>query len=164
MFNAKQFRSLIVKPTLEALGHWSQDAENLLVMICAWESKGGTYLKQEEGPALGIYMMEPATHDYIWQFIFSKDRDFGMISNVLRASGIPIPYQENPRPNANSLILNFRYSTVMARVFFLRIKEPIPLGLHELGAYAKKYWNTEKGKATPDDYYQAYCHFEGIKS
>ncbi len=160
MINTKQFRSLVVRPVLEKLGHWSQEAENLLVMIMSWESKGGTYLKQEEGPALGIYMMEPATHSDLWQrWILHETKIF--LYNMATASDLD-PDTFIRFHNPEFMIGNLKYATAMARIFFLRIKEPIPLGLHPLAAYAKKYWNTEKGKATPDDYYQAYCRFEGI--
>jgi hypothetical protein len=156
MINAKQFRNIIVRSSLEMLGHWSQEAENLLVMIMSWESKGGTYLEQVNGPAQGIYMMEPATHDDIYENFISKNEK---LSNRLDAL---FDCNEVSHWHANMMAINMIYATAMARIFFLRVKEPIPLGLHELAAYAKKYWNTEKGKATPDDYYQAYCRFEGI--
>ena len=67
MIDNKQLRECIIKPTLDSLQMYSQAAEELLVFTCACESLGGTYLKQVKGPALGIYQMEPATYQDIWE-------------------------------------------------------------------------------------------------
>ena len=65
-FNAQQFRNLIIEPTLEAIGMNSTSAVELLLGTMATESWAGTYIKQiKNGPALGVYQMEPATHDDI---------------------------------------------------------------------------------------------------
>ncbi len=151
MFNSKQFRQLILQPTLKEMNLWSKEAEDLLCMVMAWESEGGTYLAQINGPAIGIFMMQPSTHDDIWENFLSKHTMWQDIA-IFR-------YHDQPY----EMISNLEYATAMARVFFLRIKEPIPKDLDSLSAYAKKYWNTEKGKATPEDYLQAYHKFEGIR-
>ena len=73
MLNYIQLKELIIIPTLHDLVSFSDDAVQLLLFTCAVESDGGTYLKQLKGPALGIYQMEPETHNDIWQnYIKSK--------------------------------------------------------------------------------------------
>ena len=67
MLNIKQLREFIIKPALYDLVMYSPEAEELLVFTCAVESKGCSYIKQIEGPALGIYQMEPATYNDLWQ-------------------------------------------------------------------------------------------------
>jgi hypothetical protein len=62
--NPKQLRELVIRPVLEYLHPdipYSHEAEDLLMMIAAHESHLGEYVKQVQGPALGIYQMEPDT-------------------------------------------------------------------------------------------------------
>jgi hypothetical protein len=58
----EQFESVVVRPTLERLGLPNVDkATACLMAIAAWESRGGRYLVQVKGPALGPWQMEPDT-------------------------------------------------------------------------------------------------------
>ena len=67
MIDHKQFRELIIRPSLMPLDLYSEDAEELLIGICAHESKGGTYLMQKDGgPAAGFFQMEPETYTDLW--------------------------------------------------------------------------------------------------
>lgn len=136
MIDSTHLREYVIRPVLKDMGHYSQAAENLLVMIAAHESKMGTYLKQIDGPALGIYQMEPTTARWL---------DDGY------------DYRSAQRLE-DDLTANLLYQTALARVFFTRFEEPLPheKDLQGLAAYAKKYWNTRAGKATPEDYLDAY--------
>jgi len=49
-----------------------------------------------------------------------------------------------------------------ARLHYLRIPEPIPGTIEEMGNYAKKYYNTYKGKARAEDYIRAFNKFYPI--
>lgn len=164
MFNPNQFRSLVIRPVLECLGPvipYSQEAEDLLFMTAAHESALGTYLKQVSGPALGIYQMEPDTHNDIWDNYLEYREDLRPL--VLRLLG--------RFGSVDTLVFNLAYATAMARIHYYRIKEPLPKKddypnnseeyLKALSQYAKKYYNTEKGKATPEDYYNAYIRYNG---
>lgn len=62
MLDCSQFRALIIEPVLSKLQLYSKDAEELLVFTCAAESLGGTLLHQIQGPAVGIFQMEPNTY------------------------------------------------------------------------------------------------------
>ncbi len=66
---AQQLHDYIIKPTLEYMGgnYNSDKARFLLLCTAAIESNCGYYIKQVDGPALGIWQMEPATHDDIWE-------------------------------------------------------------------------------------------------
>ena len=67
MLNIQQFRANIVRPTLEAIGAHSRAAEDL-VLGTALQESNLHYLRQlNEGPARGVYQMEPATYDDIWE-------------------------------------------------------------------------------------------------
>lgn len=149
MINAKQLREYVIIPALTDAGLDRSDAAvELLLMIAAHETQLGTYLKQVHGPALGIYQMEPNTyHDILINYI-GKRTD--LHERLIKM---------NPSMDERKLVSDLAFATVLARIFLLRIKEPIPSDLHGKAAYAKKYWNTPAGKATEDDYYKAYQRY-----
>ena len=60
-----EFRESVIKPTLEKMGLWSESAESLILGTAIQESRL-KYRKQiGGGPALGLFQMEPFTHDSI---------------------------------------------------------------------------------------------------
>ena len=123
----------------------SESAVRLLCMIAAHESGGFRYVRQIKGPALGLLQMEPATYKDV--------SDYGRRKGYL--------WKDLPC-DPKRMVFDFKFAVAMARIFFLRIPEPIPEphNIPGLACYAKKYWNTEKGKATPDDYRNAWIqHF-----
>ena len=148
VMHKQQFRTLVIEPVLKEMGMYSEEAVRLLLMIMAHESRQGYYIKQTVGPAVGVYQMEPATHDDIRQFLMRKL----LIDKVdyYRMRGAYLTA-------AQEMAGNMYYATAMARAFFLRFPEALPKGSDaELAAYAKKRWNTSAGKATADDYLKAY--------
>src|SRR6266478_1286657 len=66
-----QLRFYIVRPSLAFLGTAlaTRFAEDLLLATCAQESRLGEYLHQENGPALGIYQIEPASLHDLWFWV-----------------------------------------------------------------------------------------------
>lgn len=159
MFNARQFRDLILKPVLHGIDAWSQPAEDILVMTMAHESNGGTYLHQlGNGPACGIYEMEVGTFNDLWIRTL-KDPDnklHALLPKIMVACNLAV------EPKAEEMNGNLYLATAMARVYYLRIRAPIPSDLNDMALYAKKYWNTEFGKATPQNYLSAYLKFDPV--
>ena len=147
MINAEQLRCEIVRPACDALGRWSQGAENLLLLTCAVESRLGTYLRQlGGGPALGIFQMEPATYRDIWtnylafrpEYVDALERMTGLPAAVLRAS-------------PERMVWDLRYAAAMARIHYLRVRSTIP-GTDNwpaLAVYWKDHYNTRLGAGTP---------------
>lgn len=160
-----QFNELvdIVTKTLTVLereggARFSQDAVDLLVMIACHESQL-RFTKQIRGPALGLFQMEPETHDDIWKNFITKNqkREFAVAKFL--------PSRHSLYENTAELLqTDVRYATVMARVFFQRFREPIPTTDLGKAEYAKKYWNTELGKATVRDYLTAYQRLKGVRN
>ena len=156
--NPKQLRELVIIPALKYLNPvipYSIEAVDLLCMTAAHESLNGTYLKQIKGPALGIYQMEPSTHDDIWDNFLAHRKILPEL-----VSGF----------DSDELVYNLKYATVMARVHYWRVKEPLPKRkdtgpdsdyIYELAKYAKRYYNTHLGKATADDYFDAFVKLYG---
>lgn len=148
--NKQQFTKFVIEPVLRSMGLYSEEAVRLLLMIMAHESRKGYYIKQTVGPAVGVYQMEPATHDDIIKFL--KNRKPRVHKDVNNWSIIQDTVTES-----YEMAGNMYYATAMARAFFLRFPESLPKGSdEELARYAKKRWNTSAGKATWQDYLSAY--------
>ena len=67
--NPQQLHDYIIKPTLEYMGdnYYSKESAFLLLCTAAIESNCGEYIKQINGPALGIWQMEPDTENDIFR-------------------------------------------------------------------------------------------------
>ena len=170
MFNNLQFRQLIIQPVLQAIYLYSQAAEDLLVGTCAQESRGGTYLFQQgTNPdlyaslkknelAVGIYQMQPATHDDLWDRFLPLTHTTAV--GMLVFCGLPYTV----RPKASTMLYNLYYATAMARLYYYHtVSEPIPDTLDLQAEYYKKHYNTANGKATIDEYILNYNYFGGTK-
>ena len=144
----KSLRSIIYL-ALDGINKWSPEAEALLMMTAAHESHLGKYLHQIKGPARGIYQMEPATESDIWNKYLKFHNP--LRKNLIRTSNVH-------GPDKFQLQYNPIYSSLMARVHYLRQPGEIPSQFDVIGLskYAKKYWNTENGKATARKYATAY--------
>lgn len=151
MINPKQLRELIIQPTLRYLEpqiNYSEDAVELLMMTAAHESHLGTYIQQVKGPAQGIYQMEPSTEEDIHRnFLEYKDRIAQDIAGLTLISEI-----------GDELQGNLYYATAMARVHYYRVPEKLPSrhDVEGMAKYAKRFYNSKLGKATANDYAQAY--------
>ena len=166
MYDPDQLRLLIVRPTLLVLGLHSAEAEELMLGTCAHESKGGTYLKQIGGIALGAWQMEPATHNDIWKcylpnqtFIVNKLIDYCKLRDSLGRDALT----GLSRPDPDMMIHHLRYACAMARIHYHRKPEPIPKDLDAQAVFWKLYYNTPKGKGTPEQYISDYNLFIGAK-
>lgn len=148
--NIKQLREYIVKPFLTSSGLYSLSAEQLLLGTCAVESETGTYIHQVSGPALGIYQMEPFTHQDIWVNYLNARPD--LHKRILYACHYVT------RPDDSALIHNLGYATLMARVKYLRSPKalPQPGDVYGMAKMWKDIYNTAGGAGTVDkfqDYY-----------
>ena len=167
MLDQLQFRALIIEPVLRGMSLNSQQLEDLLVGTCATESRGGTYIAQVEvgetpqtmlrmgRGALGIYQMEPRTHDDLWKsYLPSRPK---LTSDMMQICMF------SRKPESNMLIYNMYYSTAMAAIYYNRVQERIPNGLDSQADYYKTYWNTSIGASTKEEYMDCYNEFMGIK-
>lgn len=151
MIDPVQLRDCVVRPVLEHLAPeipYSLAAEQLLLGTAAQESRM-TYLKQlGKGPAVGIWQMEPFTHDDLWR------------TTLLGASNpLAIKVRQLELPNwwakdAREMVGNLFYACAMARVFYRRIQAPLPAAgdVPAMAAYWKRYYNTAHGKGTVEEF------------
>lgn len=153
---ALHLKGYVIEPTLKSLDLYSKAAVNLLLGTAAVESNMGQYLVQIRGPARGIYQMEPATHDDIWDNFLNFRADLGM--------GIKDFTDTTIRPVlADEMIGNLYYATAMARVHYLRVKEPLPHpdNIGGLASYWKKYYNTPEGRGRTSDFVKSFYQYIG---
>lgn len=135
-----QLRELIIRPTLLQLGMYS-DAAVSLVLGTAMHESHLSYLKQiGGGPALGLWQMEPNTHDDIWANFLKYRTDLADTAKFIAG---------DVKPSANHLIGNLWYACAMARIQYRRVSEPLPSNTpDDLTAFWKKHYNTELGAGT----------------
>ena len=146
--NPQQLHDLIIKPTLEYMGgnYYSKESAFLLLCTAAIESDCGYYIKQINGPALGIWQMEPDTHDDIWQ---NCDALIGTFEMRI--------YDICGRCTENSLVQSPMYACAMARLKYSMDPNPLPklTGDNNVDSrafydYYKRVYNTELGASTFD--------------
>jgi hypothetical protein len=149
----KHLLSYVIEPVLKDLGLYSPEAAQLLLATAAQESSLGEYLVQlGEGPALGIFQMEPNTHDDIYDnYLFYRPE--------LRDSVEAFLFGGQP-PEFN-LVSNLAYMTAMARIHYLRVPEALPaLGdIAGMARYWKKFYNTSEGKGTEEEFKHNFHRF-----
>lgn len=147
--NSQQLHDHIIKPTLEYMGksYNTPEARLLLLATAAIESDCGYYIKQVNGPALGIWQMEINTHVDIWENCDSlRNSDLAISIGKLEI--------ESP-VNISELITSPAYACAMARLKYSMDSEPLPkitgvriddeISFYE---YYKRIYNTKHGKST----------------
>lgn len=138
-----QFKDLVIVPALQILRLDSQSARELLLGTALQES-GLKYLKQlNNGPALGLFQMEPATHDDIWKNFMRYQGELTSRMNTISRLQIP-----------EVMITHLLYAAAMCRIHYYRVKEALPAAgdLEGQAKYWKKYYNTTQGAGTVDEY------------
>lgn len=150
MININQLIKEVFKPAVKALGFdegREKDAVALLLYTCSQESKNGEYIKQMgNGPAMGIMQVEPATYnDIIDNYIYYRK---SISASILKLC------QYDKMPTAKALTHNLVLSACFARVLYRRSPMPLPAwdDLNGMWAIYKKYYNTNLGKATKEEF------------
>ncbi|ATJ90459.1 hypothetical protein HK16_01090 [Acetobacter senegalensis] len=133
-------RAFWVKPALAALPAKlnTLSAQQGVLGIGNKES-GYRYLQQVGGgPALGLWQMEPATHDDLWRnFIRYRAELSAPLYRIL--NGV--------KPDAALMASRPIYAAAMCRVHLFRSPEPLPEANDAAGwaGYWKRNYNTEAG-------------------
>ncbi|GAC86661.1 hypothetical protein Gbth_091_010 [Gluconobacter thailandicus F149-1 = NBRC 100600] len=140
--DVRQLKYEIVRPTLIALGLWSPAAENLLTGTALAESRAAYVRQVGGGPALGIWQMEPATHDDCWTNFLRFPAQSRLATKLQSMLASDLTRQQQ-------LITNLRYACAMARIRFYRARDALPASTDAAGlsAYHKNHYNTAQGAA-----------------
>jgi hypothetical protein len=156
MMDASALRAQI-QTVLKPTGLYSTQAEELLMATCAQESLLGTYRKQVNGPALGIFQMEPEDHDDIWKNFLKYKVVLALDAKQLLNSFT------GGDPPASLLETNDAYAIFMARVHYARCPKALPLAtdLNGIWMYYKVNYNSLHGAATQAEFYRHYQTLAG---
>lgn len=116
----------------------------LLLGTMAQESAFGKYKRQlNNGPALGVFQMEPDTfNDILDNYISYRPDLYLEIKSISKVNRLYPEY----------LVDNLKLAIVFARLQYYRHSEPLPRDLPGMARYWKKYYNTYKGKGTIDQF------------
>lgn len=141
----------LVNDTLKKLDPeipYSLDAENLVLGTGAHESCGWKYRKQlNNGPALGLFQMEPATfNDICKNYLKYHPKIVDKIKQISHVNVL----------NPIDLINNDRLAICMCRVSYYRQKEPIPNSIEGYAALWKLRYNTPLGAGTEKEFIENY--------
>ena len=139
----------IIRTACVTIGMYSLAAEDLLLGTAATESLLGYYDKQINGPALGLYQMEPSTlSDIYFNYLSTRPTLLQTINQATATTG----------PDLDHLRFDPIYSTIMARIHYKRVKANLPAAndLISQAKYWKVYYNTALGKGTPEKFVQDY--------
>ena len=155
MIDPRQLLTYVVTPVLGTLSLPSDVPDNTaaaqLLMGTAMQESELTWVHQISGPAIGLWQMEPATHDDMWTNFIPKP--IGQALDYLC-----------PRADARLMAGNLYYACAMARLFYYRIPEPLPKAgnIEAQAAYWKQYYNTPKGAGTVTQYKQHWDQMIGV--
>jgi len=160
---AKQLLDYIIKPTLEYMGgnYNSKNAQMLLLATAAIESDCGYDIKQINGPALGVWQMEPDTHDDIFANCdVMQDVNNDMSKFKYEVLGLAPTYNSDEDFEAvnSDLIESPKYACAMARLKYSMDKEPLPdhKEIFEIYRYYKRIYNTPLGASTFEKFQAAW--------
>ena len=140
-----QTLALVIRPALEKLSLWSLSAEELVLGTAIVES-GLTYLKQHgDGPALGLWQVEPATHDDLYTNFLNYRPELGSKLMQLRAPNLSM--DEN-------LATNLMYGAAVCRLCYYRKPDALPEAgdIEGQANFWKQHYNTIFGKGTVSKY------------
>ncbi len=115
--DATQLRQMVIKPALEKLGLWSTAAEELVLGTAIVESSL-VYIRQHgAGPALGLWQVEPTTHDDLHANYLSYRQELS--SRLMDLQSPALSMDEN-------LATNLMYDTAVCRLCYYRQPEALP--------------------------------------
>lgn len=148
MLDISQFREYIIRPALTVINAQSVAAEELVLGTALQESRL-IYIKQlGNGPAMGVFQMEPATHDDIWNnYLAYQDELRADVMTLAAPNG-------GDHPSANEMIGNLWYACAMCRVHYRRVADPLPQAgdVPGMASYWKEHYNTHLGAGTEEEY------------
>jgi hypothetical protein len=130
------FLNTVIEPAIQAISLWSPAAGQLLLGTALQESKLYQRRQIGGGPALGLFQMEPITHDDIWESYLRY--------RPVLAGRVLVVAQRTEPPDAEWLVTHDRYAAAMARIKYLRSPEVLPAGddVVAMAAYWGKFYNS----------------------
>ena len=152
-------------------GNYESKAANFLSLCtAAIESNCGEYINQINGPALGIWQMEPSTHIDMYR---NSDalKTVGVNDSALfsKLQGLKLSAR---MPGKSAMVLSPMYACAMARLKYSMDPHPLPkytgdsnVDLRSFYDYYKRVYNTPLGASTYDKWCTAIAanHIKKVK-
>ena len=128
----------VIRPTLEYLGDYSSSAETLLMATAAVESDLGFHIKQRKSKGLGVYQINPRTHQQVWDRYLAEDPD---LASKVRGLASQHEFLINPHLE---LTTNLRYATAIAWMIYRRTGKTLPDAdnIKALGRFWRKHFHS----------------------
>lgn len=144
---ASDFRACVLNPALGALVPagvpYSLVAADLLMATAAVETGIGSYLVQRDGPAVGVFQIEPTSIAALWARLSP-----GQLAAVRSVSTSQSPISQ--------MCYNLVFAAAICRLFYWH--NPMPLPPHTaagLWSMYKPVWNSEQGATTEPEFMAA---------
>ena len=155
-------------------------SDTILEMISAHESGGFVHNKQIEGPALSFFQVEPKTHADLYDtYLRYRPHLAKLIMNGVPDKRKRVISGGMLIPDDQMLVDEPVYAARVARMILFRVPVKLPELPHgglrfgcdnnptdetksflmALAGYCKQYYNTFKGKATAEKYYDDYIRY-----
>lgn len=147
---------LVVRPTLLHLDLHSESAEQLLMGTAAQESGFACLRQWGGGPALGLWQCEPATYrDLTDNYLAYRLGLWRKVRDLASSAA------DRPMPDPMELCWNLGLACAVARVHYLRVRDPLPQpgDVAGMASYYKQHYNTRLGAATESDFERAYTAY-----
>ncbi len=152
MIDKKQMRG-IINDVLQKLGSKYADPKALdLVYNTGLVESKYVYLKQIKGPAVGFMQIEPFTAvDTCINYLQFRE---SLMKKVAEVCYLDWKYFIDPTEEDWRYILstNIAAMVIFCRLHYRRVPKPLPRTLEEQAIYWKSYYNTAKGKGTPEHF------------
>ncbi|RFD18931.1 hypothetical protein DY926_13985, partial [Komagataeibacter melaceti] len=85
--NLSDLKARVIAPTLTLIGMGGRAAVNLLAGTALAESGCRRLVQDGGGPALGLWQMEPFTHDDIWKTFLPGSQMGSLVGRLLSTRG-----------------------------------------------------------------------------
>ena len=135
MLSSIHLQDRVIAPALDKMGLWSRAAEELVLGTAIVES-GLTYLIQHgDGPALGLWQVEPATHDDLYTNFLNYRPELGSRLMELRAPNLSI---------GENLTTNLIYGAAVCRLCYYRKPDALPAAgdIEGQASFWNQHYNT----------------------
>jgi hypothetical protein len=134
MIEPSAVRTLYVEPALTQLGLYTLQAEQLLMGTAAVESNFTNFVQFGDGPARGMFQMEPPTFDDMLDRVLDNPNNAALKAAVYAAAA-------NRPPAFVELAANHLLAAALARVKYFSVPGEIPLDLADQAEYWWTYYN-----------------------
>lgn len=151
---ARKILVVAIRPALNTIGRGGPIPERLVLGTGIQESLLIHRQQLGGGPALGLFQMEPRTHDDCWINFLRFRVELG---NKVKQTLMP-----GERPLPATLKTNDRYAAAMCRVRYLRARPLLPkdpADIEGLANYWKQHYNTPLGVGTPEEFLQKWPQY-----